>query len=285
MVRKNKAEKKNKKKCSPPEIPSNHNNDRSQIILDNLTKNILSSDEFDSLNKEEAQGIVEAIVFDHSEGCLLPDDECFNGSSRTMNTTDDMNSMARSLCDYLPGMNFKEAQSIIRNSFNMTEKEEDYDHDDATESSDHLSCENDFVDEDDEDEKSSDDEYIQDGECELCERYMKLTRHHLIPKSTWSKVKSRLLKDPSHFLSDVMDDIGVDAKNNSIKLFLGGYTASICRPCHNMIHRVFSNIELAEEYNTVEKLLGDDQVVKFCKWANKQRAGKHKKNLKFTKNR
>ena len=34
---------------------------------------------------------------------------------------------------------------------------------------------------------------VQDGECELCERYIKLTRHHLIPRVTWKKMKKRLL--------------------------------------------------------------------------------------------
>merc|ERR1712038_1434858 len=35
--------------------------------------------------------------------------------------------------------------------------------------------------------------YILSGECELCEREMKLTRHHLIPKRTWKNIAPRFL--------------------------------------------------------------------------------------------
>ena len=45
----------------------------------------------------------------------------------------------------------------------------------------------------DEDSVSDSEDYLQDGECELCERYIKLTRHHLIPRVTWKKMKKRLL--------------------------------------------------------------------------------------------
>ena len=32
-----------------------------------------------------------------------------------------------------------------------------------------------------------------DGECQLCDRYIRLTRHHLIPRSTWPRMQQRLL--------------------------------------------------------------------------------------------
>eukprot|EP00548_Thalassiothrix_antarctica_P011923 CAMPEP_0194162536 /NCGR_PEP_ID=MMETSP0152-20130528/79549_1 /TAXON_ID=1049557 /ORGANISM="Thalassiothrix antarctica, Strain L6-D1" /LENGTH=209 /DNA_ID=CAMNT_0038872441 /DNA_START=36 /DNA_END=669 /DNA_ORIENTATION=+ len=41
---------------------------------------------------------------------------------------------------------------------------------------------------DDDDDDDDDDEMIGEGECELCEREIKLTRHHLIPRSTWKRM-------------------------------------------------------------------------------------------------
>jgi hypothetical protein len=45
---------------------------------------------------------------------------------------------------------------------------------------------------DDDDADDSDSEYLGPGECELCERYIQLTRHHLIPKSTWPRIEAKL---------------------------------------------------------------------------------------------
>ncbi len=59
------------------------------------------------------------------------------------------------------------------------------------------------------------------GICELCQKLNPLTRHHLIPKSV--------------------------RYDDSICL--------LCRGCHDLIHWTFSNRELAEKYNTVEKLI------------------------------
>lgn len=38
------------------------------------------------------------------------------------------------------------------------------------------------------------DECLGEGECELCERTIRLTKHHLIPKTTWTKLEPRLVK-------------------------------------------------------------------------------------------
>ena len=51
-------------------------------------------------------------------------------------------------------------------------------------------CDND--EDDDDADATADGEYIGEGECELCERHLKLTRHHLVPKSTWPRMKKRL---------------------------------------------------------------------------------------------
>jgi len=47
---------------------------------------------------------------------------------------------------------------------------------------------------DGENEISEEEEWLEEGECELCERYIQLTKHHLIPRSTWTKLEPRLVK-------------------------------------------------------------------------------------------
>ena len=54
-------------------------------------------------------------------------------------------------------------------------------------------------------------------------------------------------------------------------------TALICRPCHSMVHNLRENFELAENYYSIELLLTDENVIKHCKWANKQKTGKYSK--------
>ena len=46
-------------------------------------------------------------------------------------------------------------------------------------------------------------------------------------------------------------------------------TIPICRLCHSTIHRFFTNNELAETYNTVDKLLDNEIFFKYAKWASR----------------
>ncbi|ACK72144.1 conserved hypothetical protein [Gloeothece citriformis PCC 7424] len=85
--------------------------------------------------------------------------------------------------------------------------------------------------------------------CQLCEREMKrLTVHHLVPRQTVKRKKS----DP-------------------------GPTIEICSACHHQIHALFSNIELAQSLNTLEKLKNQPQMDKFLKWITKQTPDKRVK--------
>lgn len=272
MVRK-KKNKQSRKENAPPSIQQN----AIDIIRTNLTNNILNSVGA-SVSQDEAYGIVEAILLDY-------DDRSYDGSNRDGGVIAfaDVNSLATLLCDYMPEMiTLEEAESIVRRSVDQSQhgvddsscsSHSDNDYDDNISVS---HCETD---------DENDDNYIQDGECELCERHMKLTRHHLIPKDTWKRMKPRFMDASPHYLSGDFETsseimkIGTlptlsshhFASRISIKLFLGSYTAKICRQCHSMVHRSFENIELAEQYNTVEKLLEDERVYKFCRWANKQK--------------
>lgn len=146
------------------------------------------------------------------------------------------------------------------------------------------------VEEDDDsfESSNSDDEenYIQDGECELCEREVKLSKHHMIPRSTWPRIRPRFMQAAPYFIDGDMkmvkqilnfehipatllkEDFSSPSK---IKYFLSCYTCDICRLCHSAVHRAFDNMELAETRNSVDSLLEDDKIQKFCKWANKQK--------------
>ena len=83
--------------------------------------------------------------------------------------------------------------------------------------------------------------------CEICERYTKLTRHHLYPRQLHAKLASRV---PAAELSR---------------------TISICRMCHATVHRLFSNDELAASYHTLETLMDTEAMEKYAKWASKQK--------------
>jgi len=88
-------------------------------------------------------------------------------------------------------------------------------------------------------------------ECEICEREVPLTYHHLIPRETHVKV----LKKKWH----------PEAMLNSV--------AWLCRPCHSTVHRVATNEQLAREFYTVEKLLDREDLQKWRAYAAKQRFG------------
>lgn len=50
------------------------------------------------------------------------------------------------------------------------------------------------------------------------------------------------------------------------------HTAPCCRACHSKIHDTFDARTLAYQYNTVDRLLLDNDIVKFAKWKYKQRS-------------
>ncbi|HEX8551018.1 MAG TPA: HNH endonuclease [Abditibacteriaceae bacterium] len=79
--------------------------------------------------------------------------------------------------------------------------------------------------------------------CELCGREVgALTLHHLKPKSRRGKYE-KVIELP---------------------------TAQICSACHRQIHALFSNRELADEWNSLEKLRSEERMKKFIAWISKQ---------------
>ena len=85
--------------------------------------------------------------------------------------------------------------------------------------------------------------------CQLCKRERALTTHHLICKSMWSK---------SYFKKRY--------SNKEMK----SKTIEICRDCHDAIHDFMTEKELAQNYNTLEKLLTHEKVVGFINWVSKK---------------
>jgi hypothetical protein len=137
------------------------------------------------------------------------------------------------------------------------------------------------------DENEEDGMMLFDGECELCDRYIQLTKHHLIPKSTWPRLQVRLLHaaeanekgDMERALSllgpgleHLLHTLTTD--KTSIRGILR-QTCDICRPCHTAVHKAHANMDLALLYSSVDKLLEHEQISRFCKWANKQRPGRY----------
>ena len=69
-----------------------------------------------------------------------------------------------------------------------------------------------------------------------------MTKHHLIPKLEWRRLKRRKR---------------VEGENPAVL---------VCLPCSRHIHAVLSTKELVVEYNTIEKLRSPPEIVKFVDW-------------------
>jgi hypothetical protein len=82
--------------------------------------------------------------------------------------------------------------------------------------------------------------------CELCERRVEaLTRHHLIPRTRHRNKRTRR-------------QFQREERHQRI-LWL-------CRPCHNHIHDVLSEKQLAEDHHSREALLAHPEVRRFVDW-------------------
>ena len=85
--------------------------------------------------------------------------------------------------------------------------------------------------------------------CQLCERQVSLTFHHLIP---------RKLHRRTHF-----------KKNYSREELHEGIM--ICRRCHKGVHRLYDEMTLARHFSTLEDLKQDPEIRKHVQWVQKQR--------------
>lgn len=80
--------------------------------------------------------------------------------------------------------------------------------------------------------------------CSFCGREVSRNkRHHLIPRMKHNKRMKRL-----HTKEEL------------------NKTVDSCIPCHKQLHAVFTEKELAETFNTVDKLLIHPEIRKFIDW-------------------
>jgi hypothetical protein len=132
--------------------------------------------------------------------------------------------------------------------------------------------------------------YVGEGECELCERFIRLTQHHLIPRSTWPRILPRLTNAAEALskndvnraalilgagLAHMLEPLTTTDSDKAAIKELVRRTCNICGPCHAHIHRTHENMALATNYSTIELLLKDEKIHGFCKWASKQKAGRY----------
>ncbi|KAL3674214.1 hypothetical protein V7S43_000172 [Phytophthora oleae] len=87
------------------------------------------------------------------------------------------------------------------------------------------------------------------GLCQMCERPMNLTAHHVIPRVTHSKY----------------------LRKGYTKEFLNT-CITICRQCHSKIHSTEDNKTLAREYNTLDKIMQHPKIIAWVAYARKQKA-------------
>jgi 5-methylcytosine-specific restriction endonuclease McrA len=80
---------------------------------------------------------------------------------------------------------------------------------------------------------------MEDNICPLCKRALAdpMSRHHLIPLSQGGS---------------------------------GEVTVMMHRVCHNKVHSIFNEKELARDHRTVEKILENEDIQKFVKWVQKK---------------
>ena len=134
------------------------------------------------------------------------------------------------------------------------------------------------------------DEDMGEGVCELCQRNMKMSFHHLIPKETHKRyLKKKHLphnfkpnqivrsakgdKDEDHNATAVVEGNKGRAtlKVECTTYFLNAYGASLCRACHSYVHSIDTNAGLAAKWNTVALLESNEKIRSWVMYASKQK--------------
>lgn len=94
-----------------------------------------------------------------------------------------------------------------------------------------------------------------EGACELCDRRMALTFHHLVPRATHARYVGKAVPP------------GLPPDATPTRLYLGSYGVMLCRPCHSVVHRHAPNAVLAQRFNSLERLQGADSIAKWVTYA------------------
>lgn len=85
--------------------------------------------------------------------------------------------------------------------------------------------------------------------CELCGRQVPLTFHHLVPRKMHRRPRFQ-----KHFTREQL--------NTGIW---------VCQACHRGIHKLYDEMTLARDLNTLAKLQDDPAVQRHVAWVGKQR--------------
>lgn len=103
-----------------------------------------------------------------------------------------------------------------------------------------------------------DEDALGDNECEMCERVMPLTFHHLFPRKVHKRLQEKTLKGHSEARGIPKDQL----RNEGIL---------ICRPCHSALHRMHDHNHLAKELNTLDRIVQDAKMLAWIEFARKQK--------------
>lgn len=64
----------------------------------------------------------------------------------------------------------------------------------------------------------------------------------------------------------------------------GRKKAEVCCDCHDTIHQIFTNKELAKKYNNIDIICRDERIIKWAEWISKKDF-RYKINMKRKKKR
>lgn len=87
------------------------------------------------------------------------------------------------------------------------------------------------------------------GSCQLCQRETLLTQHHLIPRKLHRRNWFR-----RHYTREELQKV-----------------VALCRDCHRGLHKLYDEMGLAKNFNSLEKLRADKAVMKHAQWVAKRR--------------
>jgi hypothetical protein len=102
--------------------------------------------------------------------------------------------------------------------------------------------------------------------CGLCEREVsRIHNHHLVPKKMMKKKSVKRKMQQGIYMIDTITE--------QPKFF------ALCVDCTKMVHALFSLKELANEYNTPEKLRKHPKIIEYVMWVRNKNEGvvKHPK--------
>jgi len=87
------------------------------------------------------------------------------------------------------------------------------------------------------------------GFCEICNRELEITFHHYIPVTLHTNKKFKKLYE---------------------KNYLKTHGINLCKTCHKTIHKLFTEKELGNTYNSYSKLMENQKFRNYVIWIKKR---------------